>query len=240
MLIPNITHDIIEPLRIILGYAQKNIQDLEQLENAYPDSYNGLMGLEFKNLPNIPKEVAVSDVHTWFDFHFHKYHQNPQNDYFIKCLERLQGNKFNPYFPNLAYSNALISTKLNAQEIWRLFYKSQKTEQERNQYEKLFGAGTKIAVIRKIAKKIAKANLYKYDPDLSRYNSKKNTNKKDTPFQIFKQGYGKNLIYLSTDFEKGTFEVCNAKGKHQGEYRFDGMLNSKADKNGGHDIVLQL
>jgi len=49
------------------------------------------------------------------------------------------------------------------------------------------------------------------------------------------------LIYLSIDFEKGNaFEVCDSKGKHMGEFRFNGIENGKIgstlDDSGEHDI----
>jgi uncharacterized membrane protein YfhO len=47
----------------------------------------------------------------------------------------------------------------------------------------------------------------------------------------------KSIIYLSIDFEKGAFEVCNYRGCHLGEFSYEGekIGNAKPD----HDIKLK-
>lgn len=240
LIIPNLNPDVINALRIILSYPQESSKNLEELRQKYENYHNGLMGLDFTNIQDLDSSSVVIDIDTWFDFHFYNYHQNPDDKYFIQQLARVQGESFNEYFPNLPYSNYLFYDKTDktSSEIWKLFYQSNKTKEEKEEYDELFGAGDRVAVIKELAPKIAYRNLYKFNEDLSNYNDHNKKSKKTTPFQIFEQGIGNEKVYLSTDFEKGAFELCNHKGNHLGEYFFDGEQNEEADPTGGHDILI--
>ncbi|MEN8215140.1 MAG: hypothetical protein ABFS56_01930 [Pseudomonadota bacterium] len=90
----------------------------------------------------------------------------------------------------------------------------------------------KNAMIQKMAENVAVINGYQFNQRLSSYNQKV----KNSLRFIYEAGDGHNKIYLSTDFEKGAFEVCNYQGKHQGEYNFNGEKTGKAK--GKHNIDL--
>lgn len=233
-LIPNFSNDTRVLLTEFLGYYPTELEckNIDELEIEFPNQNNGLAGLEFKETDNLAKCVWNED--SWYNFHFQFFKNNPNNRHFIEQRQRLQGDKFNRYFPNLDYSNKVF------QYQWELFYKQDKTKQEKEDYGKLFGFDDKTNLIKNVAHKIADCNFYYYNEELSNYNDKFNTNKKKTPYQIFQSGAGNQTIYLSTDFEFfGFFEVYNNRGQHQGEYRFDGQLNPNSqDKSGGHDIIL--
>ena len=47
----------------------------------------------------------------------------------------------------------------------------------------------------------------------------------------------KPMIYLSIDFEKGAFEVCNHNGKHVGEFSYEGIQTGKAKED--HSIRIK-
>jgi len=235
-ILSNLDSSIIGALNTLLSYPQENSQNTVELKSKYIGNYIGLMGLQSSTC----NDDFVYDIDSWFDFHFLNYHNNSTDKHFIMSLRNLQ-ETVNSYFPNLLYSNALFTSKTtkSVDYIWTLFYKSAKTKPEKNEYDTLFGAGDKIAVIKELAPQIAYRNLYKLNETLSNYNDKNNRgNGKTTPFQIFEQGIGNDKLYLSTDFEKGAFEVCDKNGKHLGEYFFSGKKNEDADKSGGHDIML--
>lgn len=112
------------------------------------------------------------------------------------------------YFPNLKYSNEL--------------YKAMK--------EKTVG-------YEEMADSIASANFYIHNQVLSSDEGKLRGSQRRI-YEVNKQGIKQ---YLSLDFEKKyggdvCFEVCNTNGKHLGEYKFNGELNSKQDTSGEHDI----
>ncbi len=92
----------------------------------------------------------------------------------------------------------------------------------------------KNGMIIKMAENVAEINGYKFNPELSSCNQER----KDSLRQIFEAGKGRDKIYLSTDFEKGAFEVCDYRGKHLGEYSFEGKRTQQADRSGSHDICI--
>lgn len=82
----------------------------------------------------------------------------------------------------------------------------------------------RVAINKEIGKFIAELNYYQKS-DVEKYNYGRD---------IFEAGIGQNKIYLSIDFKTGSFELCNADGKQQGEYNFEGeKIEEAKDK---HDI----
>lgn len=75
----------------------------------------------------------------------------------------------------------------------------------------------RICLIEKTAHQIAVLNHFKYNPDLSKKNSKSMKSKR----AIFMSGTD-IYIYLSVDFESGGFEVFDHKKQHLGQYSFIG------------------
>ncbi|CAD6882449.1 hypothetical protein [Methylomonas albis] len=93
----------------------------------------------------------------------------------------------------------------------------------------------KLALIQSIADRIAKLNGYKFNPNLSTSNQIKSKSYRKIYESICENG---KKIYLSVDFEKGAFELCNHEGEHQGEIKFDGEKSGIAQLN--HNIFINL
>lgn len=93
----------------------------------------------------------------------------------------------------------------------------------------------KIGMIKKMAKTVAEINGYEFNPKCGSSEQERTKSLR----QIFEAAKGRKKIYLSTDFEKGAFEVYNHRGEHQGEYSFDGRQTQKADNSGDHDICVK-
>lgn len=91
-----------------------------------------------------------------------------------------------------------------------------------------------IPIIEDIARDVALMNGYDFEPDLTRLNHRKRNSKR----QIFSSVEPAQEIFLSTDFEKGAFEVCDRHGRHLGEWLFSGSIHKNADTSGDHDIFL--
>lgn len=85
-------------------------------------------------------------------------------------------------------------------------------------------------VYESIGTEVALRNSYSYSKDITILNKKRT--------QTFRKIFKGKRTYLSIDFEKGTFEVHNSKGKHLGEYSYNGEQKSPADRSGKHDIFL--
>lgn len=82
----------------------------------------------------------------------------------------------------------------------------------------------RVAINKEIGKFIAELNYYQTS-NVEKYNYGRD---------IFEAGNTQNKIYLSIDFKTGSFELCNADGKQQGEYNFEGeKIEEAKDK---HDI----
>jgi len=232
--LPCYHHDFIGNLIYLLSMQQTEYSQTlaEMNEIEFPGENNGLIGIDFTTL-QIDDNYCVYNIHSWFNLHFHFFIKNPNDRSFFENQKQIQGNQYNTYFPNLEYSNEL------AKNDWSLFYKSHKTDNEKKHFREIFGADDRIALIKIIAHKVANRNFYNYNEELSNYNDLHNHNSKTTPYQIFEAGYGRDRIYLSTDFETGAFEICDYRGNHKGEYFFNGNLNPNSkDTSGGHDIVL--
>lgn len=93
------------------------------------------------------------------------------------------------------------------------------------------GQRDKLADYQIVGAAVARINGYVADPVISSINA---TDRKKR--NIFFNG--KLEKYISIDYEKGAFELHDLKGKHLGEYNYQGDLISGADLKGGHDIRL--
>lgn len=85
----------------------------------------------------------------------------------------------------------------------------------------------KISIYRIVSRNIASLNFYSFKAQLTQ----KNNNR-----YIFQSPV--QTIYLALDTQHGRFEVCNKKGKHQGEFDFYGKQTKGADDEGKHDIKI--
>lgn len=95
-------------------------------------------------------------------------------------------------------------------------------------------AGERIAIIGPLAQILAKINGYVFEPVITSTNQQAFS----TYRQIFSFGDDPRKFYLSTDFEKGAFEVCGRDGRHLGEFLFSGVRSSEPDATGRHDLIV--
>jgi hypothetical protein len=92
----------------------------------------------------------------------------------------------------------------------------------------------KQATIQTVADRITKINCYKFNQFLSTLNQRISNSYRKIYESV---GDDKRTIYLSVDFEKGAFELCNHAGEHQGEYQFNGNKSGSAKLD--HSIFLK-
>ncbi len=90
---------------------------------------------------------------------------------------------------------------------------------------KSLSLGERIAEYKAAGKRVAEANGWDLNKKLTKRNNRTVYSDKD----------GMNF---ALDTEKGTFEVVNKKGVHQGEINFEGTKVSDADNTGGHDLIV--
>lgn len=139
----------------------------------------------------------------------------------IDLLNDYQPDKSNPPslnkpFPNLKLSNEFMDLVKFREDI------------NRNPHDKQ-------AIIQPVADGIAKLNGYKFNKNLSTLNQRKSSSYRKIYESVCSD---EEKIYLSVDFEKGAFELCNHEGVHQGEYKFDGEKSGRAQSD--HSIYLNL
>lgn len=84
-----------------------------------------------------------------------------------------------------------------------------------------------------IGGKICLGNAYTYEYQLSVAESEANRREPRRIYSIEKNGLKQ---YISLDFAHGMFEFHDHKGKHLGEFHFDGSPNKSADSKGKHDF----
>lgn len=94
----------------------------------------------------------------------------------------------------------------------------------------------KIAILERHSRCIAELNGWELDEGLTRKNKNSNSYRRIFRSSKFTKGKG----YLSIDFEKQEihFELYNKKGKHLGEYLWDGTRTKESDPTGQHDIYV--
>lgn len=94
--------------------------------------------------------------------------------------------------------------------------------------------GQNIAILSECADVVAQLNGWELDEGLTK------RNKTATRYRrIYRPcKYPRKNAYLSIDFEKPEiyFELHDKRGRHIGEYRWDGFRSGDADITGGHDI----
>lgn len=141
-------------------------------------------------------------------------HIDDKEEHYCKLLSSASALKdWNPsenYFPRIATTNALHWEEYDSKII------------------PLTG-GDRIALIRETGRKVSTANGYRKNQTLSQINSDRHNALRD----IYEAGKGRDKIYLSVDMETGGFEVCDFRGDHLGEYKFNGDINKeKAPRHG--------
>lgn len=134
----------------------------------------------------------------------------------------------NPFLPNKKYSDQLLMEEIIAHgKEHELIVKHKNNVGLAFHEEVMRPKGPEIqAYTIEIGKKIAEANYYKYEEDLSKNEHSKSGSVRNIYSVISKEG---TLQYISLDHAHGMFEFHNNKGKHQGEFKFDGSFNSKAE-----------
>lgn len=83
--------------------------------------------------------------------------------------------------------------------------------------QRIEGNGSAIAELQNVGRLIATLNSWRHDDRLSKINTNKNQIR-----DIFVSVGGRGTWYLSTDVKnyKGTFEVCDREGRHEGQISF--------------------
>lgn len=206
----------------------RTLQDL----NAHPTHRNKLNGLLSCN------NSSVYFVNTVFARY------NLQISYCSDKNNLIKWDKYNHLFlPNIEYSNLYLAERLNV----KLNTDLKERKKEVWEYSKIYcnegykedsKGGAKEANADKVGSEVARRNFYKYEKELTQVEEKLRGGSMRKIFSVIKNN---EKLYLSIDFEKGNcFELCNYKGEHQGEFRFDGTENGKEgntkDTSGKHDI----
>jgi hypothetical protein len=223
--IPWIRHDHIKTLLRMWSSkcTPEQSRTLVELNSEFVGELNGLFGCQTN--PITPG--LVFDIVSWNE---HKVTYFLANQIAINWQEHF-------CLPNKGYSNLhLASLKTNLNEA--LCCAPLKIESEAKEYvfetlRHMAAGGNKEALAREIGREIARRNFYLEETVLSTHEQQLR-NSLRTIFSSIKHG---RKIYLSIDFEKPAFEICDEQGHHLGEYSFNGLKLSDLDATGGHDIL---
>lgn len=201
----------------------RNIADLRQ---NHVNRINGILGflndlqiIEFVSSPKSRYELIV--------YHF------SHNNHLINW------HATNGFLPNINYSNLFLAEQKNSlnsdlrQRTLEVPGLAKAYCDE--EYKSDCGIYGKESNAARVGSEVARRNFYKEEKALSSQEQKLRKSLRSI-FSIEKDG---KKLYLSIDFEKANcFELCDHKGKHLGEYRFDGIFSSNADSSGKHDIYV--
>ena len=83
-----------------------------------------------------------------------------------------------------------------------------------------------------VASEVARRNMYQRDLRVEAKNKNKGQIRRIFSFN------NNGTQYVSIDMENGTLEAHNKKGKHLGEYNYEGVQTEPPDKSGNHDITV--
>ncbi|GEM_PF-2003593 len=202
--------------------SPKPARIVDELKKDFEGQNCGLIGC---SMPVSPVEEWVFDKSSWLDFHLM---------FVCKRPELIQWNR-HQFLPNLEYSMQFLATEaervlsdqvISMAEAGQCFYDEVVKRLPKGQG----GEGEMI----RLSREVARRNFYEEDFDLS----SREQQRRGSQRKIFKVKKAEIWQYLSLDFEKCAFEVCDQNGRHQGEFRFDGKENGRntKDSSGKHDI----
>lgn len=191
-----------------------------EFKSAYIKEHYGFNGFKFKteHTPYIYSEQTWKDWESqWLSLHQDEIKIDDVQDYFLPqkdCSITILKNELIKY-----KKDHLIKEKYNG-NIAQAFH----SEVMQRKGKEL------ISYAIEISRHILNSNYYKFENSLS---VKEQIACKSIR-KIYSLTIAEKTRYISIDFEKGMFEFHNSKGKHLGEYKFDGSFNKKAETN--HDF----
>ncbi len=202
------------------GTSPRQSGTFDELSEEFPSQNNGLLHIGRVVLPN-----CVFNLESWHELHLR---------FRIKHFEFIPWHN-HPFLPNLNFSLEFLASEytkatgknaMAAEEVGQFFYDEVVKKLPKGQG----GEGEMI----RLAREIARRNYYEEDFELS----SKEQQRRGSLRKIFRVKKDELWQYLSLDFEKCAFEVCDHNGRHQGEFRFDGQENGRntKDPSGKHDI----
>lgn len=224
-----IIHQDLQQLFYAIPSGGEIVGDMELFLKNKENLHIGLIGL-FEIKHQCPNNLKVYNIPSWINW---------RTVYYSKNNNRVVW-KNHEFLPNIDVSNFLLSAEVSP----NVDIKQSKTNQKWSKNycddfnQKGYSRGEMLSKAEIIGDKIAQSNYYLYQKRLS-LNESKRTQSKRKIYKIEREGKD---IYLSIDFHKCfCFEICNHKGEHLGEIRFDGLLNGKnsQDKTGRHDIKIK-
>lgn len=203
--------------------GQRLFSQLQTLFGNFPHAIHELKDFETKNEPrthggykyeNSPSSDYVYDKESINSWHDEWYNEHP---------ETLDWNKFdNAIWPRYDRTIDVLKQEIlkagkdvpsNDEDIANLFH---------HEVMKLLDERARISKSRIIGDAICKANYYHREEELERLEVGYGNIHADRIYAIKKNG---KYQFLSIDIQHGMFELCNDKGDHLGEFRFDGTPN---------------
>lgn len=191
-----------------------NIRDFQQ--EPEPKTHGGF------EYDQHPSANYIFNINTWKKWHYEFFYNNPQ---FIEWKE----NELWPCFDNVIN---LVKEEIkryninlnNESELFNVFH---------SQIMGKLNERDRISYANDIGCKICEENYYHREKDLEKLEKAQGNDKARTIFSIKKND---QFQFLSIDTQHGMFELCNDRGDHLGEYRFDGRLNGENTKDSTHSL----
>lgn len=194
-------------------YHPKMVNAIADFDDMQGPKTHGGFGYE-----NHPLTDYVHNIVTWEDWHlmWNLEHQDePEAEALYNgiwpCIDRVLAI----FCSELKKSNIAVPSE--PKEIANAFHE---------QKMKYLDGRERISEAKRIGAKICEANLYHREVELEKYEADHGNKHAE---RIYSLKIGNQYQFLSIDKQHGMLELCNDKGDHQMEIRFDGTKNKDGD-----------
>lgn len=195
------------------SYPQKMIDNISEFEALQGPKTHGGYGYN-----GHPLSDYVHNTETWEDWHYRWNLEHP-NEPEADALHNGVWQCFGRILAILSYELKIASKEVpsNPNEIVNAFHE---------QIMRHLNERERISKAKSIGATICEANYYHREMELEKLEADHGNKRAE---QIYSIKIGEKYQFLSIDKQHGMLELCNDKGEHQMEIRFDGTKNKDGD-----------
>lgn len=139
----------------------------------------------------------------------------------------------NTVFPCYVATHDILRTELQKKQVRLNIHSKNVTNYFYDFIVKVMSPNERISYSKELGSAICRANYYKRESELERLEQKHGNNKAKVIFSILKDG---KYQFISIDTQHCMFELCDEKGDHIAELRFDGSFNGTNTREVNHGL----
>ena len=159
---------------------------------------------------------------------------NWHSKWFFEHPDKIDWTGSNGIFPRVESINTILSTELERQTKKVRAVSNNLTNDFYEIIVKTKSSNERISYSEKVGSAICEANFYRRERELEKLEERYGNKKAKVIFSIVKNG---KYQFLSIDTQHCMFELCDNKGDHVAELRFDGTLNGTNTMEVDHSLM---